>query len=110
MKYNIEEKVQKLTTIDQSVLERLNNIVASCVVDAIYECVLKSNEDSIEIDFNFCKLIVSKSDNELRYKFVPSAKLEEDIIKAVREKRSCLDDMVVEKLKSSLLSTYKELF
>ena len=109
MRYNIEEKIQKLTTIDENTLKRLNNLVSCCIVDAVYESVL-NDEDVSEIDLDFCKLTISKSNNELRYKFVPSAKLEEDIIKAIKENKNSLDDIVLDKLKNSLLSTYKDLF
>ena len=109
MKYNILEKVQKLTTIDDSTLKRLSNLYANCIVDAVYECAL-SNEDVVEMDLDFCKIIISKSNNELRYKFVPNAKLEEDIIRAIKEKKNSLDDVVLDKLKNNLLSTYKDLF
>ena len=109
MKYNIEEKVQKLTTIEDATLKRLNNLVECCIVDAVYESVL-ANDDCVEVDLDFCKIIISKSNNELRYKFVPSAKLEENIVKAIKEKKNSLDDIVLDKLKSSLLSTYKDLF
>ena len=109
MKYNIIEKVQQLTTIEDVTLKRLSNLVENCMVDAVYEGVL-SNDDVVEIDLDFCKIVISKSNNELRYKFVPSAKLEEDIIKAIKEKKNSLDDVILDKLKSSLLSTYKDLF
>ena len=109
MKYNIREEIQRLTTIDSNALERLNNLTSCCIADAVYESNL-NNDDCVEIDLGYGRLIISKTNNELRYKFVPSAKLEEDIIRAIKENKSSLDDIVLDKLKSSLLSTYKDLF
>ena len=109
MKYNIRDKIQKLTTINDNTLERLNNLTSCCIVDAIYESVL-SNEDCVDIDLEYGNLLISKTNNELRYKFVPSAKLEEDIIKTIKENKNSLDDIILDKLKSNLLSTYKDLF
>ena len=109
MEYNVSDKIQKLTTIDESTLKRLSDLVANVFVDAVYESVL-ADDSSVEINLDFCTIKVLRSNNELRYKFVPSAKLEENIIRAIKEKKSSLDDMVLDKLKSSLLSTYKDLF
>ena len=109
MKYNILEKVQKLTTIEESTLERLSNLISNCIVDAVFEGVLNDDE-IVDIDLYFCRIVISRSNNELRYKFVPSAKLEEDIVKAIKEKKNSLDTIVLDKLKNNLLSTYKDLF
>lgn len=109
MKYNISDKIQKLTTIEESTLERFSDLVGNCIVDAVYESVL-NDDDYVEIDLDFCKITISKSNNTLRYKFVPSAKLEENIIRAIKDNKNSLDDVILDRLKSSLLSTYKDLF
>lgn len=109
MKYNIREKIATLTTIENESLVKINNLISCCISDAVYESVL--DEDSqVAVDLDYGTLTISKSNNELRYKFVPSAKLEEDIVKAIKDKNNALDSIVLEKLKNNLVSTYKELF
>ena len=109
MMYNIVERLSKLTTINEDNLMRLNNVVSCCVSDAIHECVL-AGEDEIVIDFGFCKLLVAVSDNSVKYKFIPNAKLEEDIVNVIKNNKNALDSIIVDKLKSNLISTYKDLF
>ena len=109
MKYNIEEKIQTLTTIENSTLKRLNKLVSACIVDAILECEL-SDDTQTTVDLGYGSLCVSIDNGSIRYKFVPNAKLEEDIVRAIKDKKVILDDIILDKLKSELVSTYKDLF
>ena len=109
MKYNIREKISTLTTIENDSLAKINNLVSCCISDAVYESVL-SDESQVIVDLDFGTLTISRSNNELRYKFVPSAKLECDIVKAIKDKKNALDHIVLERLKNSLVSTYKDMF
>lgn len=109
MKYNIREKIATLTTIEEESLAKINNLTSCCISDAVYESVL-DDESQVTIDLDYGTLTISRSNNELRYKFVPSAKLEGDIVKAIKEKKNALDTIVLDKLKSNLVSTYKDLF
>lgn len=109
MKYNIREKITTLTTIEDESLAKINNLISCCISDAVYESVL-DDDAQVTIDLDFATLIISRSNNELRYKFVPSAKLEEDIVSAIKDKKNALDSIILEKLKNNLVSTYKDLF
>ena len=109
MKYNIREKIATLTTIENDSLAKINNLISCCISDAVYSSVL-SDDSQVSVDLDFGTLTISRSNNELRYKFVPSAKLEEDIVKAIKEKKNALDNLVLERLKNSLVSTYKDWF
>lgn len=106
--YNIEDKMFKLTTINQESIAKFNNLVSNCISDAIFEARLQ-NEDSTTIDLGYGTLIVSMTNNEVRYKFVPSAKLEEDIINAIKNNVNALDSVIIDRTTKTLLATYKDL-
>lgn len=109
MKYNIREKIATLTTIESDSLSKINNLIGLCISDAVYESVL-GDENQVTVDLDFGTLTIIRSASEIKYKFVPSAKLEEEIVKAIKDKKNALDNIVLEKLKNSLVSTYKDLF
>ena len=109
LKFNLVNDLASLTNIDNELLARIISKSSLCIGEYINEAYIDGCNIS-EIDLSFGKLIIGVVDNEIKYKFVPSKRLEESIINSLNNKQS---DMEVELSKAAvekLLANYKELF
>lgn len=109
MKNTMIEQLSKLTTIPNDSLERLKNIEIMCITNDFYE-TLKTSNKLTTTDVGIGTLNILYDNGAVKFKFVPSAKLEEEIIQTAKGKQSKLEKTLDKSLKDSLVNTYKDLF
>lgn len=104
----LTEDISKLTNISKQVLDKLTNLSISCICDAV-ETDIINGEDILEVDIGIGTLKIKHSDNEIRYKFCPSAKFEEQLMKTILEDANPLKATIEDTLCKRITSVYKEL-
>lgn len=108
MKSNLKTDIGVLTSISEASLTRLEDRCEDCICHSIYE-TLKSGEDITEIDIGLGMLYIKFVDGTIRYKFIPSEKLEEKVCNTVTSRQSPLVKRAEVRLKNSIENAYKEL-
>ena len=102
------ELVSKLTTIPEKNLTRLQDIYELVVCDSV-EDSLMHGDDYARVDLGYGTLDVKFEDNNLRFRFIPSAKFEEELIDTVVNKHNSLERVVESSLVNKITQTYKDL-
>lgn len=109
MDVNIKEDLSTLTTINESVFTKLVNKIEWCISDGV-EKAIKSGENQVNIDFDLGTLMINFDNEQIRYKFKPSQKLEKAVTNTVVNERNDLVLNIEESLISKLTNTYKNFF
>ena len=102
------EDLATLTTISQNALVNLNEKSYSCICHSVYESIVEGNPLT-EIDLGIGILYIKCEEDQIKYKFIPSKKLEENVTFTVKKKVSPLVFEVETSLKDRIESTYKNL-
>lgn len=105
----IEEDISKLTTIPLQEVQFIINFMSDCICYNLQESV-KNKEENIDIDIGIGTLVLDIDNDELKYKFIPSNKLENDIKYTLINGHCPLIDKAEECLQAKILGAYKELF
>ena len=108
METNAIELVSKLTTIPEKNLIRLQDIYELVICDSV-EDSLMSGDDFAKIDLNFGTLDIKVEDNNLKFRFKPSAKFEEELIDTIVNKHNSLTHAIENSLVNKITQTYKDL-
>lgn len=108
MQINLIDDVATLTTIPIESLTKLNTKVIYCINEAVEEMLL-SKEDSVDIDLGIGKLEIYIKDDELKYYFEPSDKLNTSVINTVKNKQNTLTNRLDALLVDRVTHTYKDL-
>lgn len=109
MDVNIKEDLSTLTTINESVFTKLVNKIEWCISDGV-EKAIKSGENQVNIDFDLGTLMINFDNEQIKYKFKPSQKLEKVVTNTVVNERNDLVLNIEESLISKLTNTYKNFF
>ena len=105
---NIIKDISTLTTIPYATLVKLVDIAELCICHAVEESKLR-NGDLTSINIGVGTLNIKTSDDEIKYKFIPSSKLEENVKQTVINNKSQLITNVETKIKDKVMNVYKEL-
>lgn len=106
---NIIEDISKLSTIPQQEVELVFELYKDCICYDIHE-MIKNHENHIDIDIGIGVLILDINDEEIRYKFIPSSSLENDIKYTLENDHCPLFNKLEESLHSKIMRAYKEFF
>ena len=109
MKTDVLQDLNVLTTIPTASLQKLFDKVQYVICHTLEESILEG-EDVTEIDLDFGTLIIKIEDGTLKYRFVPSVKLNKNIKTTITSEKSPLTGEVEATLKDRITKTYKELF
>ena len=102
------DDIATLTTISQHALVNLNDKAYSCICHSVCENMLEGNPLT-EIDIGIGVLYIKCEEGQIKYKFIPSRKLEENVALTVTNKVSPIVFEVETALKDRIESTYKNL-
>lgn len=102
------EDLATLTTISQNALVSLNEKSYSCICHSVCESMIEG-KPLTEIDLGIGILYIKCEEDQIKYKFIPSKKLEENVTFTVKNKVSPLVLEVETSLKDRIESTYKNL-
>lgn len=105
----IKEDIVTLNDISKTTIDRLFDIVTSCICFDLHEALL-SKENCVDIDIGFGKLLMQVSDKGIRYKFIPSKTLEQGLQQVVERKEDPLQKKLEKSLSEKLLAAYKDFF
>ena len=106
---NVVEDISKLTTLSVSSVKNIINIVKMCISHEVLEAKLHG-EDICTVSLgDLGKLIIRISEEELAYKFIPSASLERELIETLNTKESSLERALEDALMKKVISVYKDL-
>lgn len=109
MKYKLLEDIANIYSIKLSLLNKLSDLVETCICDYLLEAKLQDNE-LVEINIGFGKILILITSNSIEYQFIPSTRLEKSTIKTLNTGKSPLEHELENGLEKKLISTYKELF
>lgn len=102
------DNLSKITSISKQTFDKLTNLSVSCICDSIEDDIL-NNESIATIDIGIGQLLIKHTDNDMRYKFIPDAKLEEAVSQTIVNDKNPLKVAVEDTLKKRILNIYKEL-
>lgn len=110
-----ENKILKdisiLTNIPTYIIENIFNVFEKEIQKEIYDSVVLSKKDRLDINIGIGKLNIDVDINNgvLTYDFIPSKSLEKGIVKSLREEKNPIIEDVERNFKNKVLSVYKEL-
>lgn len=107
---NINSDLSNLTTIPEKTLDKLNNKILYIICQEIQENIMDENFVS-EFDFyNLFKIYIKYEDSgNIRWKIIPSEKLEKAVINTVKNKLNLLEDTLNETLAKRFMEVYKDI-
>ena len=105
---NIIEDVATLTTINKKNLNKLVEVALYCINEAIEESLL-DQKTVTDLDIGIGELHIQFVDNELKFKFIPNAKLREGAIDTIKGKQNNLELILEQNLVDKITNIYKEI-
>lgn len=105
---NIIQDLSLTTTIKKSVLDKLVENTCLLIAHSVAETAVL-REDICELDIGIGTLMLLRDEDCIKYKFIPSPKLEMDVVKAYKTKQSPMIRSVDDSLKRRVENIYKEL-
>lgn len=102
------EDLSKLTNIPIKSLNKVMDLICYCITDVVNDGAI-SGESSVEIDIGIGTLKIGRTENSVKYLFIPSAKLEEGVKNTIIGRENALEVAVESSLQDKLVNTYKEL-
>jgi len=108
MSYILMDDVSNLLNISTKLLGKMQDAIMYSINDAVKETVVK-NDGICEIDVGIGDLVIGLYDNDLKFKFIPNAKLRESIISTIKNEENMLEIKLEESLANKLEKVYKEI-
>lgn len=106
--YNILEDIEKLTNVPQKYLNKFVDASNSAICDHINTSIV-NGEEYTDIDIGIGTLVILSDGNELKYKFVPSKQLENNIYTTVVKGKNPLNKKLETSLVDRITKLYKDL-
>lgn len=103
------DDISTLTTIAKYNLEQLNNKCISIISHDVEES-LRDYEEITKIDIGIGFLVIQHKEDTIRYKFIPSKKLDDTIVNTYNNRKSNLVMDIDKALGDRIQNTYKDLF
>ena len=104
----IIKDLNSLTSIPEKILEKLSDNILFLILQNLEETLTKK-ENICEINLNLGTLIISIEEEELKFKFIPSKKLEKEILKTLELNENSMTQILTNNMVNALEKTYKEL-
>lgn len=105
----MNKQISTLTTINQKNLDKISELQSEVLVDGVQNALLEGMHE-VEYDFGYGVLRISVSEEGAKFRFVPSAKLEEGIRSVAKGEKGPLELRFETALKERVENTYKDLF
>lgn len=104
--YNLINDLSSLTTIPAPTLNKLGKLAAQCACNCVEESLLEgSNRTDINVGIGVLQII--SSDNDLKYRFVPSKEFNAAVQATVVDRKNPLALEVEDLLVKRILDVYK---
>lgn len=102
------QDLSAITNVSQHALLTLIEKAQLCVCHGVHE-TLTEQENMTQIDIGLGTLYIKCEGSDVKYKFIPSKKLEESVSKTIQDRTSPLTRAAEISLKERIEGTYKEL-
>lgn len=109
MKQDLIKDVATLTTLGAPIMNKVAYTERFCICDYIQDAIMK-DEDLVEISTGYGTLSILILEDEIKYSFKPSRKLEKEILQVVEESESPIYNHLSDRLLKRLESAYKDIF
>lgn len=106
--HRIISDLSTLTSISETLLMKLINTSEAIICDSTLD-TLHSGEKICDLDIGIGNLIINVENNNIKYKFIPSRRLDTDIKEAIISGKSSLVKLVEKSLVDKITSKYQEL-
>ena len=106
---DINKDVSILTNVPLKYIEKIKKCEEYSIVENISELNLE-NENIVDLDIGIGVLSILLDNNIIKYKFVPSSNLEEEVLSAIKYKKNILDLKLESSLCQKIEQTYRDLF
>jgi hypothetical protein len=107
-KVNILDDVSRMTTVPYTALTKLSKQYVYCICNAVEETTL-AKEPLTYINVGFGTLVIQHQNEQLRYQFIPSKLLSENLAETVTNGKNPLVKELEASLVDRILNTYKDL-
>lgn len=108
LEYDSLEDLSLLTTIPKDTIINLFKKLNLCICDEIQDSSL-GNEEISKINIGIGYLFISNSEDQIKYKFIPSKELEDSVKETLMEGKNPLQRTLEKNLVSKILNTYKDI-
>lgn len=105
---NVIDDLSTITSIPRANLTKLAQRIEWLICNAAYEASL-SDDNTAEVVLGFGKLIIRLEDNQIKYRFQPSKKLENTIIEAYEKGIDPIAKRAEEAVVGTIMKAYKDL-
>lgn len=109
MDVNLKKDLSVLTTINESVFNKLLQKINWCISDSIEKAVLNKDE-IVDIDIGIGNLLINISNDSVKYKFKPSSELETIISNTIVNERNELVNVLEDSLVTKMTNVVKDFF
>lgn len=107
MEINLRKDLSAITNVEEVYINKLFDKLKWCICDGVAE-VEYHGDDTLFCDIGIGKIIITIEQNSVKYKFVPSADLENMVVKTILGENSF--ELTVEKnLVNKITKVYKDL-
>lgn len=108
MEINIKKDLSLLTNLDEKLISKIFDKINWCICDGISSAEYKDDHTLI-CDLGFGELIIFVGDDQVKYKFIPSAELEKSINSTVINCQNPLEISAEKTLARKITKVYKDL-
>lgn len=107
--YDLVKDISDITQISKNTLDKIVSKCVYCICDDVETETIK-NETITRIDIGIGDLLISTEDSEVKYKFIPSARLNASVINTIIDKKNPLINELQESIKKKVTLAYKDMF
>lgn len=105
---NLIEDLAALSSVNEKLLNKLSDLAIYSISNTVNESLLENKNDCI-IELGIGKLVISFSSTELKFKFLPDAKLKGSIINTIKSGNDNFEYTLDAKFAEKLEKLYKEI-
>lgn len=108
MENKVVHGIASLTTLTRKDVSSLLSLQTKCIGDYVLKSLLADSDETV-VNLEIGKLKILHTSNEIKFKFIPDAKLVEEIKSVILNKRSSIEDEIDKTLVDRITNVYKEL-
>lgn len=109
MKNDIVQDLKALTFIDSKLLQKLIDATVYSINESVYETFKDDTSTVTEVDIGIGTLCIQCVNDELKFKFMPSAKLRDSIVETIKTGQNNLELKLEQSCVDKITAMYKEI-
>lgn len=106
---DLKNDLSTLTTISESTFSKLINKVEWCISDGVEKAIIE-DKNELAVDIGIGILLINFTNDEVKYKFKPSPRLEKVITNTIVNEMNDLVLNIENSLVTKLTNVYKNFF